>query len=120
MSTAAADKPLAYEEERGKPMPSTNHAVVQTNLIVEFARNRDYRVLSELTLDINGKPYTPDLSIYRRTPVDWRHDIPRRPDPPLVVAEIFSPHQGTQEVLDKVDIYFGFGVKSCWIVSPPM
>ena len=25
-----------------------------------------------------------------------------------------------QEVLDKVDTYFAFGVKSCWVVSPPM
>ena len=26
----------------------------------------------------------------------------------------------TQDVMDKLDVYFGFGVKSCWIVSPPM
>ena len=41
-------------------------------------------------------------------------------DPPLLVMEIFSPQQSMQEVLDKVDIYFAFGVKSCWVVSPPM
>src|SRR6266700_2331388 len=98
MSSATADKPLTYEEERGKPMPSTNHSIAQTNLIVELARNREYRVHSELTLDINGKSYTPDLSVYPRVPVDWRHDVSRRPDPPLMVVEIFSPQQGTQEV----------------------
>ena len=48
----------------------------------------------------------------------WRHDVPRDPDPPLMVVEILSPQQSTQAVMDKVDVYFGFGVKSCWIVWP--
>ena len=51
MSTETLDKPLTYEEERGKPMPSSNHGAIQANLIVEFARQRDFRVYSELTLE---------------------------------------------------------------------
>ena len=101
-------------------MPSLNHAAIQTNLGAEFIRHRDFRVLSELTLDIGGKSFTPDLSVYPRTPLDLRRDISRRADPPLLVVEIFSPQQGTQEVMDKVDAYFKHGIKSCWIVSPPM
>src|SRR2546422_11427748 len=120
MSSTTIDKPLSYEEERGKPMPSTNHSAIQINLGAEFIRNREFRVHSELTLNINGKPYTPDLSVYPRTPLDLRHDVSRRTDPPLLVVEIFSPQQSTQEVMDKVDTYFAFGVKSCWVVSPPM
>ena len=64
MSIVTVGKPLSYEEERGKPMPSRNHSAVQTNLISEFARQRDFRVHSELTLDISGKPVAPDLSVY--------------------------------------------------------
>jgi Uma2 family endonuclease len=120
MSAETVDKPLSYEEERGKPMPSTNHSAVQLNLGVEFFKHREYRTLSELTLDISGTPYTPDLSVYPRTPLDLRRDVSRRTDPPLLVVEIFSPQQGTQEVMDKVDAYFAHGVKSCWIVCPPM
>ena len=120
MSTEAIEKPLTYEEERGKPLPSRNHSSIQMNLGAEFMRHREFRVHSELTLDINGKSYTPDLSIYPRTPLNLRHDVARCPDPPLLVVEIFSPQQGTQDVLDKVDAYFAFGVKSCWVVSPPM
>jgi Uma2 family endonuclease len=101
-------------------MPSSNHSAIQTNLISEFVRHRDFRVHSELTLDIDGKPYTPDLSVYPRTPLDLRRDVPRRTDPPMLVVEIFSPQQGTQAVMDKVDVYFRLGVKSCWVVSPPM
>ena len=119
MSTAILKKPLSYEEERGKPMPSFNHGVVQVNLIGQFIRNSDFRVVSELTIEFQGKNYTPDLSIYPRQPINFRHDDIRRDDPPLMAVEIFSPTQGTQEILDKVDVYFRNGVKSCWIVSPP-
>jgi Uma2 family endonuclease len=51
-------------------------------------------------------------------PLDFRHDDILRDDPPLLAIEIFSPTQGAQEVLDKVEVYFRNGVKSCWIVSP--
>lgn len=118
MSTATVEQPLTYEEERGKPIPSRNHSVAQTNLIAEFARDRDFRCLSELSLDIDGQHYVPDLSIYPRQPVDFRRDVIRMTEPPLMVVEIFSPTQGQQEVLVKVDVYFRHRVKSCWIVSP--
>jgi Uma2 family endonuclease len=32
--------------------------------------------------------------------------------------EIASPTQGYKAVMEKVEIYFRNGVKSCWIVSP--
>ena len=40
-------------------------------------------------------------------------------EPPLVAVEIFSPSQGYQEVMDKVEAYLKSGVKSCWVVNPP-
>lgn len=121
MSGPAIERPLSYEEERGKPMPSSNHSWVQANLILEFGPQRQYRIHSELTLEINGQRFTPDISLYpREIAVDLRHDIIRRPDPPLLVVEIFSPQQGTHEVMSKLDAYFGHGVKSCWVVAPPL
>ncbi|MCI0538718.1 MAG: Uma2 family endonuclease [Verrucomicrobiales bacterium] len=119
MSTAAIERPLTYEEERGKPMPSENHGIVQANLIGEFAKNKEYRVISELSLELSGRPFTPDLSIYPRRPADFRHDNIRVTDPPLVTVQIFSPTQGYQGVMDKVDAYLRNGVKSCWVVNPP-
>ena len=119
MSIATPEKPLTYEAERGKPMPSMNHSVIQTNLIVEFARQREFRVCSELSLELDGQPLTPDLSIYPREPLNLRRDIVKRTDPPLMVVEILSPTQGSQSVMEKVEVYFRAGVKSCWIVSPP-
>ena len=112
--------PLSYEEERGKPMPSNNHGIVQANLIGEFLKHREYRVLSELSLRLQDRDFTPDLSLYRREPADFRHDLVRRTDPPLVTVEIFSPTQGSQEIMDKVEAYLAAGVRSVWVVIPPV
>lgn len=120
MAAETLDKVLNYEEERGKPMPGFNHAAIQMSLGAEFLRHREFRVCSELTLEFEGKPYTPDLSVYPRQALDLRHDQVRRADPPLLIVEIFSPRQGYQDVMEKVDVYFRNGVKSCWIVSPPL
>lgn len=100
-------------------MPSFNHGAIQANLIGEFIQQRNFRVCSELSLELGGQSLTPDLSIYPREPLNLRHDEIKRTDPPLVVVEILSPTQGHQSVMEKVDAYFRNGVKSCWIVSPP-
>lgn len=120
MPTTLAQPGLSYEEERGKPMPSDNHGAVQANLIGEFLKHPQYRVYSELTLDVGGVSMTPDISLYPRQRLDLRRDVLRRPDPPLLTVEIFSPRQGMQEVMDKVDAYFRHGVRSCWVVAPPL
>jgi Uma2 family endonuclease len=119
MSTEVAERLLTYEEERGKPMPSLNHAAIQANLIGELARHREYRVCSELSLELGGKPLTPDLSIYRRQRLNLRHDVIRSTEPPLLVVEILSAIQGYQSVMDKVEACLKNGVQSCWVVSPP-
>jgi hypothetical protein len=90
MKVEALERPLTYEEERGKPLPSYNHGVAQANLIGEFLKRRDFRVASELTLQFEGERYTPDLSVYPRQPVDWRHDEIRRTGLTADVSAVFS------------------------------
>ena len=119
MSTETLDRPVTYEEERGKPMPSANHRAIQASLIGEFIKQRDFRIYSELALELGSTPLTPDLSIYPQERLNLRHDIIRRTDPPLLVVEILSPTQGYQSVMEKVEAYFANGVKSCWVLSPP-
>ena len=101
-------------------MPSRNHGRVQTNLILEFGHQQDFSIYSELTLTIAGRDFTPDISIYPHEPADFRHDELTRTDLPLVAVEIFSPSQSHQELMEKADVYLRNGVKSCWIVSPPL
>ena len=119
MSTAIVEHPLTYEEERGKPMPSSNHGAIQTNLTIEFAKHLEYRVYNELSLELDERPMTPDLSVYLRAPLDVRHDIIRRTDPPLLTVEILSPTQGSHPVMEKIEYYLQAGVKTCWLVTPP-
>jgi len=108
-----------YEVERGKPMPSLNHSAVQTSLIVAFSRHLEkYSILSELSLELDGTPYVPDISVYPRISVDWQHDHVKQTDPPLTVVEILSPTQSLDALIRKAEAYFEAGVRSCWIVQP--
>jgi Uma2 family endonuclease len=122
MSTALLEPPapLSYEEERGKPLPSFHHGIVQMNLGMELAKHTEYRILSEVTILINGHSYTPDLSVYPHTRLDFRHDTVKMKEAPLVAVEIFSPSQGSLEIMDKVEAYLAAGVKSVWVVAPPL
>ncbi|SKB02737.1 Endonuclease, Uma2 family (restriction endonuclease fold) [Prosthecobacter debontii] len=122
MSTAILEDPapLSYEEERGKPMPSFHHGIVQANLIVEFAKRSDYRCVSEVAVIVESVSYTPDICLYPRKQVDFRHDTVRMKEPPVVAVEIFSPSQGSLEIMEKVDTYLQAGVKSVWVVAPPL
>jgi len=106
MSIVTSEKPLTYEEERGKPMPSMNYGAIQANLIVQFARQEEFRIVSELSLELDGQPLTPDLSIYPREPLNLRRDTIKRTDPPLLVVEILSPTQGSQTVSRSVRTKF--------------
>jgi Uma2 family endonuclease len=108
-----------YEQERGKPMPSTNHAVAQFNLILALQRYKDrYSILPELSLELAGRPLVPDISIYPKLAIDWRHDEVKKTEPPLMVIEILSPKQSLDEVVRKADAYLEGGVQSCWVVQP--
>lgn len=117
----AEERPLTYEEERGKPMPTKNHGRIQSRLIVEFSKHQEFDCISELTVELlPGETKVPDLSIYPRTPMDLLHDVERPTEPPLLAVEIVSPSQGFRDILDKVFFYHAHGVKSVWVVTPPL
>ena len=110
-----------YERERGKPMPSKLHSVVQTNLLIQFARYRpDLQGLSELTLRLNGRELTPDISVYADLEIDFTRDEMQVLEPPLLAVEISSPTQGIQDLVDKARYLMEHGVESCWIIQPPL
>ena len=111
-----------YEIERGKPMPSKLHAVVQMRLILYLGTHytEQYILLPEFALDTPGQKSVPDLSIDELSPVDFNRDEIKKPTPPLATIEILSPTQVLQTLLDKTNEYFSFGVKSCWVAIPPL
>ena len=58
-----------YELERGKPMPSLLHSVLQSNLIrlLSAAYHQNYLVLPKLSITTpDGKPLVPDIAIYSK------------------------------------------------------
>ncbi len=122
MDTANTSGLSDYEIERGKPLPSFLHAVTETRLAVYFVKHYKelYEAFPELTLDTPGKSMTPDISVYRKEPIDFSQDVIKRKDPPLATIEILSPTQVLQTLIDKTYDYFSFGVKSCWIVLPTL
>lgn len=109
-----------YEKERGKPMPGFNHAAVQFNLSLAFAPQAKgrFRILNELTIEFaDGRRMTPDLCVVPEAAPDWNHEQSPYRKAPLMVVEIPSGSQGTQEMIDKVDAYFANGVQSAWLVD---
>ena len=118
----ASEAKVLSDYERDKPMPSTNHAFLQDNISFELnlLYRAAYKVLPEISLATPGRDTVPDLAIYPKFALDLRHDVTRLTDPPLVTIEILSPEQNLQDLIDKTDRYFEFGVKSCWIVLPSL
>ena len=114
---------MQYEQERGKPMPSKNHSIIQGNAYFEL-RNQygnQFDIFPELSLDlILGEPgAVPDLCIYDKTPRDWDNDVIKTKVPPLLAIEILSPRQVFDDITDKIkNIYFPSGMKSVWVVLP--
>ena len=109
-----------YERERGKPMPSRNHSIAQAELIflLKSTFRKQYSILSESSITLNTRKYTPDITIYPIIPIDWKHDEISLTEPPLTTIEILSPTQTLTTLIDKSEDYFSGGVKSCWVVMP--
>jgi Uma2 family endonuclease len=110
-----------YEIERGKPMPSKNHSIIQSNIIFLTGKYRkNFRFLSEISLELGYWLSTPDIGIFPPMSIDTRHDEIRINEAPLGVVEILSPTQGMTELTDKAEKYFEYGVKSVWLVIPTL
>lgn len=108
------------ENEEVPIMGSRNHSYVQANLIVALDRLEHFAVYSELSLEINGLEYKPDVCIYELNQgvESFLDDIIRMQDMPLLAIEILSPRQFSQIIIDKFKAYFKAGVQSCWLVIP--
>ena len=110
-----------YEKERGKPMPSLNHGVVQAKFsfaLISACQDR-YLVGSEITLGTEP-PLTPDLVVTGGRQLDWLRDEIRLTEAPLTAIEIVSPSQSVNDFIPRIESYFRFGVRSVWLVHPPL
>jgi Uma2 family endonuclease len=110
-----------YELQRGKPMPSENHAYVQAKIVSkrDSTYEEQYSIFSELSLDLDSWESVPDVAIYPERKPNFRQDTVQV-TAPLCAIKILSPTQSVQELVSKATQYFSYGVKSCWLVIPTL
>jgi len=126
----------ALDEREGREMPSKKHSLVQTNLTGLLYNDKRFTTLVELSLDtgsIDLTPYglknhdevIPDISVYLDPPFDESDeglgdDAARVTQMPDLAIEVLSPTQTVNSLLKKIQAYFAFGVKTCWLVMPAL
>jgi len=118
---------LISEIEESQDMGSYNHSTIQANLAFLLKQTRQYSVSTELSLDVSSldpnrynvkDEIKPDVCIYPKRGLVRPYDILKMTEMPLLAVEILSPRQAAYEILQKFEIYFALGVKSCWLVDP--
>lgn len=112
---------FVYYEPQSVDIPSRNHALVQSNLVVALSKFSDkYQIFSQLSVELGGVQYIPDLCLYPQQSYSKEFDELVITTPPITIFEIVSPKQGMQELIEKFAAYFQAGVKSCWLLQPLM
>lgn len=110
-----------YELERGKPVPRFKHSIVQARLVGQLLRHEDkYDVLSEIDVVMNSKPYTPDIYLYPKRPIDWAAEDEVMTAPPLIAVEILSGAQSLDDLVIKATASLKAGAGACWGIAPSM
>lgn len=122
MESPATEQLSDYETERNKPMPNRIHGVIQTDIssLLKSKYSDKYQIPSEVTLD-TLPPSTPDISIFNKKQLRWKEMEAREKEMPITTIEILSPSQTIDDLIGKAyDVYFPAGVKSAWVVVPPL
>ncbi|MFZ1640411.1 MAG: Uma2 family endonuclease [Candidatus Contendobacter sp.] len=99
--------------------PSYNHSYLAYRIAKLLDQGEKFNVHIEVTLDIEGVDYIPDIALYGRKKIDFLHDKVKSEERPLMVVEILSLKQPVNEVTEKIEVYLRAGIKSCWLVIPP-
>jgi len=110
---------------------SFNHSLLQAKLASLFFSLKQFKSAIKLSLDVSklgelsplnaSEALEPDVCVYPNTITpDYESNILKMSEMPLLAIEILSPKQSLEELLDKFKIYFALGIKSCWLVIPPL
>jgi Uma2 family endonuclease len=110
---------------------SFNHSLLQAKLASLFFSLRRFKAAIKLSLDVSqlgelshqmkATELEPDICVYSNTITpNYQNDVLKMSEMPLLAIEILSPRQSLEELLDKFNIYFALGIKSCWLVIPPL
>lgn len=107
------------DEISEKPMASKNHVRIQrrlTRMLEEY--EPQYEAFPELSIELNGNPFVPNISIYPASPVNWQEDVLHEQEPPLLAIEVLSPKQNLTDLIDKARELLLCGVGEVWVFVP--
>lgn len=99
--------------------PSFNHSYLAYRIAKSLDKEEKFNIHIEMTLDIEGADYVPDIALYKKQQIDFLHDKIKADTIPVLIVEILSPKQTVTELTEKFEIYLQAGVQSCWLVIPP-
>lgn len=99
--------------------PSYNHSYLAYHIAKLLDKEEKFNFHIEMTLDLAGVDYIPDIVVYEKKAIDFLHDRIKADEKPLLAVEILSPKQSVNDVMEKIEVYLNAGVKSCWLVIPP-
>jgi len=130
--TIELDEGILNDEELD--VGSLNHSLIQARLTSLLSSNVQFTVMVELNLStkqidlsrFNLKvkdELVPDVCVYvgeSPEPDEDIDDLLTVSQMPDLVIEILSPSQSINFLVRKIKAYFALGVKSCWLVVPPM
>jgi Uma2 family endonuclease len=110
-----------YERERGKPMPSFEHALAQRKTIILLDVFDNYLALPELSLKLsdNFAP-TPDVAVYPKHFLSKLRSMNRTKVtiPPVLSIEILSPKQALGDLFEKAENFLKHGTSEAWVIVP--
>ena len=123
---------IETDEDEVREMPSRNHSFTQARITGLLSNDERFSPFVELSLDASQMDLSqfglkikeeiiPDVCLYPNS-VGFNDDEDelKMPEMPLLAIEIISPKQAISDILAKFKAYFALGVKSCWLVVPPI
>jgi hypothetical protein len=116
-----AVQPLSdYEIERGKPLPSVLHSLVESKLTAKLSLRygEKLEILPELSLCLSTIAFTPDICVYSKMKITFEQEEECMTEPPLGIVEILTKSQPLSDLIGRRSAYFDAGVKSFWVVIP--
>jgi hypothetical protein len=94
-----------YEKERGKPIPSLDHSLIQLRLGHVLLRDYDklFTFVSVLSFELSPKDATPGICVYPKMSrqIGRQADVIKMKEPPIITIEILSPTQALDTVIEK-------------------
>jgi Uma2 family endonuclease len=108
-----------------KPMPQTQHSVIQGRLLIELAlvwRETDVaQAFPELRCSFGGRAVVPDVVVFEEANISYddNGDITNVVSiPPDWTIEILSPEQSTTKVLKNINHCLAHGTQMGWLIDP--